>query len=1003
MAKLTHPGKWPPTDIAEGTTPRAWLRYERQYPGSRRPSRLISHPTVPYVAAARVGGTDGEIDLAALSAAAEHYLKQLKQYVNATPPPLGKADPMLDLLADVAASGSLLHWCDIWPKIDAEPSRLDGQIASWNMSRHPKSAMPGTVILVATEGIPDPMHGSFLMRFPSAGFRVPVEVRATADGFDLVIRGLTAEFPGGSHQALSSLLAGRSDAEKRMVLGGLSRSLSGVPLGFQAGVAPATLVASSATDADDAPVEAAVSSDDGSSATSPPPSDPAPVPPTPQAGAEPPARSSVYRMITMLEDNIAKQAGVVPKSLLLQDIRFSAEPENVTDGAWDITLTLLARGQDTPRGEPVSYRLTVRVRLAEPGANEVELLSVTRVPLVSHAVAGTGVPLPPPLPFVRVFPVPPPDWRAPSGRVPPHPAPPLAWRRPTRPDRILDLFREDRAIPLALGMKMQQPAYEVRNCPRFVPGDGEGRFPKALPTTGLSDLPPRRNVSSAISAYWHSKTFFDNMRGLGLAPESYMATAEGPLAVHYRSGIVPGPGRDGRTINAQVRYEVAPDATLQSKPSIDMHLALANLNRWARVKTGTPDSRLEPLGIASCGRWMLHEFGHYLLAARIGQLEFDFAHSAGDSLAAVFFDPLSDLSSPTYPGDPRMRGWTFPFVFAPRRHDRTPAMGWGWYGLLNRSVIEDPPDSGSEHKAYLTEQILSSTCFLLYRSLGGDTLAGAEADWTQRTRASDMTLYLLMQGMAGLAQSPSRAEMLEVGMEEAGWSASASVPLPRGGADWQPATSHKVTRWAYETMGMFPSDPSEIISKAGAAPLVDIYIRDRRPNVFPTGDGPVEVGPGSYVPVSLLWAADAAWVMPGWWPSCGNRGSVAANGARLRAWAGWVLSDKPLAQIMERSVVWHGDLDIGPFDIAPGGADMALAQTDQQQITQLTTAARNAAPAGTQLVAFYELSQINDRANTDPSAGFTVMIGPGASPPTTVQALVDLVAGDNNLGLHMEG
>ncbi|MFU1682993.1 hypothetical protein ACM258_10620 [Phaeobacter piscinae] len=156
------------------------------------------------------------------------------------------------------------------------------------------------------------------------------------------------------------------------------------------------------------------------------------------------------------------------------------------------------------------------------------------------------------------------------------------------------------------------------------------KLPKTLPGTGLSDLPPRRNISSAISAYWHSKTFFDTMRGLGLAPESYMATAEGPLAVHYRSGIVPGPGRDGRTINAQVRYEVAPDATLQSKPSIDMHLALANLNRWARVKAGTPGSQLEPLGMASCGRWMMHEFGHYLLAARIGQLEFDFAHSSGE-------------------------------------------------------------------------------------------------------------------------------------------------------------------------------------------------------------------------------------------------------------------------------------------------------------------------------------------------------------------------------------
>ncbi|MFS4579835.1 hypothetical protein [Phaeobacter sp. C3_T13_0] len=986
MAKVTLPGSWPPAaNIASGTS-RSWLRYERQYPGSDRPSRLISHPSAPYVAQAQIGGSDGDIDLTALGNVAEHYLQQLETYVNAkTPPPLGESDPMLELLASVSSTGSLLDWCDIWPEIDAPPKRLQGQMASWNMSRNPKSAMPGTVILVATETIPNPLGSSAPMRLPSAGFRVPIEVRETASGFDLIIRGLTAEFPGGGYDTLSSILAGSTDDERLNVLSGLARSLSGVPLGYQSGDSGVGIEQEPVPEVDDFPMSSGAD-DYTKSETAKPKT----------------AKSTKSRIVSILEENIAKRAGVEVNSLLLQDVQFSADQENAADGAWNMTLTLLARGEETPRSASLSYRLTVRVRLKDLTQNRVELVSVTRVPLVSHGDGPGGAVIEP---VVRVFPAPPLDWRAAAGQVPPQPSPPLAWRRPARSDSLLDLFRENVTIPLDPDRKMKQAAYVVRNCPRIVRGDGDGKLPKELPPIDVSAVPPRRDLSSAINAYWHCKTFFDSMRGLGLPPETYVATSDGPLSVHYRSGITPGPGGSGRTINAQVRYEVASDAVVQSKPSIDMHLALANLNRWARVKPGTADSRLEPLSIATCGRWMMHEFGHYLLAARIGQLEFDFAHSPGDALAAVFFDPLSELSNPSYAGDPRMRGWTFPYIFAPRRHDRTPAMGWGWYGLLNRSVIEDPPKPGTDHKAYLTEQILSSSIFLLYRALGGDTLDGAQANWELRGRASDMTLYLLMQGIAGLAQSPSRAEMLEIAMEAAGWGAPAAVPLLRGGLDWQPASSHKVIRWAFEAMGMFPEDATKITSKAGAAPLVDIYIRDGRPDIFPTGDGATDVGPGSYVPVSLHWAANADWVMDSALPEIGNRGSVAANGARLRVWVGWVLNDKPISQIMERSVVWLGQmLNLGPYVINPDVAAAAsISNSDQQQITQLAADGQGAAPAGVQMVVLYEVSDVGDRANTDPAAALPLAIGAGDTPPETVQTLVDLVANDNNLALKVQG
>ena len=76
------------------------------------------------------------------------------------------------------------------------------------------------------------------------------------------------------------------------------------------------------------------------------------------------------------------------------------------------------------------------------------------------------------------------------------------------------------------------------------------------------------------------------------------------------------------------------------------------------------DTWEHPLGLAADVRFVWHEFCHVLILAATGSTEFDFAHSAGDALAAIMGDPSSKL--PVH-----WRGVTFPFVqLALRRHDR---------------------------------------------------------------------------------------------------------------------------------------------------------------------------------------------------------------------------------------------------------------------------------------------------------------------------------------------
>src|SRR3974390_274398 len=307
----------------------------------------------------------------------------------------------------------------------------------------------------------------------------------------------------------------------------------------------------------------------------------------------------------------------------------------------------------------------------------------------------------------------------------------LHHRRPTRsdptpPDDVLDYYRSTGGpLPSTPNPLIYAPdGYDdevVFVCPGFVLEDYGIPPDKPKPVDLPGGGPPvRSNDSSAVMAYWNVRQFFDRLRAYGLPPDDYFRITPLPLGVYYRSGIRPGPGKDGQTVNARISVKGFPDNFEGPVPPgsiVDMHLALADLSTRARKPwDGTHRPPAVPLGIAAAARWIGHEIGHVLLPTCVGKLQFRFAHSPGDSLAAIVLDPESELST-----DPNWRGSTFPWVFLPRRHDRCVAHGWSWGGTLHYALSQVPDSVGPRRKAYWSEQILSSSLFRLYRRIGGDT------------------------------------------------------------------------------------------------------------------------------------------------------------------------------------------------------------------------------------------------------------------------------------------
>lgn len=607
----------------------------------------------------------------------------------------------------------------------------------------------------------------------------------------------------------------------------------------------------------------------------------------------------------------------------------------------------------------------------------------------------------------------------------------IRTRRRTRSEQELDNYRK--YVQITAGQKdpLQYPwpsgaDMKVLVCPGFVLED---RKPPIVPgDTKEVDLPGtgpavRSNDLSAIMAFWNVAQLFTRLDAYGLPPHDYFRIARLPLKLFYRSGIRPGPGKDGQAINARVLVEgwrvdfEGPTAPGQH-PVVQIHLAMADLSTRARKPwNGKDRSQAEPLGIAADERWIWHEIGHVLLMAAVGEPQFRFCHSPGDALAAIVADPQSKLAT-----DANWRGVTFPWVFLPRRHDRCVSHGWSWGGAMHYAMSQVPRTQAPRRKGYWTEQILSSSLFRLYRCIGGDTTSVGspdQPDIAARESASHYSVYLIMRALQILgpsdmvpAHEPDQlvSALIDADIGTGVWDVTfppTGSPLPQGETPLPPfhrvgGCVHKVIRWAFEAQGLYRSSNNE----PGFPPPVDVYIKDLRPDS--TSSGAIRYGPGSYVPVSLHCNnAQAQSHVPPEWQADPNAVIVAPGTGEITVKVG--NRGTQLAQDVEVTVWWHEwpagpppdwDTSWTPCALSGGGAIgmQDVDPTDPGDPTTLKTFGPFAAvplAAGTRYLLLVQANCGDDPANTDPTT-----LLPCSLDPTP---LVDLVANDNNLGLRVFG
>ena len=396
----------------------------------------------------------------------------------------------------------------------------------------------------------------------------------------------------------------------------------------------------------------------------------------------------------------------------------------------------------------------------------------------------------------------------------------------------------------------------------------------------------RTDEFSAVNAYYHSDRFFRLVAQLGFNVNVYFGGTLLPSVVDHR-------GLGGNLINAHCVGNGA--FGIQQTA-----FALADLSNV-----------VQPLGIACDWRVVLHEIaGHGILYNHVNSPNFGFSHSAGDSFAAVLND--YDSQAPD-------RFETFPWLpIIGRRHDRTPAAGWGWNG-----PIAFPPSP-----SYGNEEILCTTHFRLYRAIGGDS-----TEVPMRIFAGNYVAYLILRTIGALTQAtnPPNATAYASGLMAAdlgNWTSAAQA----GGCYW------KVIRWAFEKQGLFqPVAMPKPNNNIGDPPPVDVYIDDGR-------HGEYQYEPsGAYPYLQRFWETTDIWnrhhpdgQAAHQTPIVGhanhayvvvkNRGTQAANNVTVRGWhcrpsAGLVWPDdwKPMttASLTTPNVPSGGQVVVGPFEWHP--------------------------------------------------------------------------------------
>jgi len=379
---------------------------------------------------------------------------------------------------------------------------------------------------------------------------------------------------------------------------------------------------------------------------------------------------------------------------------------------------------------------------------------------------------------------------------------------------------------------------------------------------------------AACSAYYHCDAVFRMIEGMGFPVNEYFNNTDFPVPVdpHALNGQV----------NAQARGNVMGNGM--------------GAFVFGRAQPG------QNMGIAADVRVVLHEFGHALLWDHVNSPNFGFAHSAGDSLAAILHDPESHAAD---------RFDTFPFMNASsglsRRHDRSVVDGWAWFG----------PRYNTQYQG---EQILSTTLFRVYRAAGGD----ATDPETKKLSARYMA-YLIIKACGLLTFTTSDPDVYVSALVDADGTTLSFMGHPGG-------TFGKVIRWSFEKQGLYqpPGAPVPVMTE-GQPPEVDVYIDDgRRGEYMPflddfrgepeiwnrhAEDAGVDHQPANVGAVNFAYARIR------------NRGTAPATGIVVRAFhsknpaaevwpTDWMATTTPRIEVVG-SIPPGGQLIVGPFRWTP--------------------------------------------------------------------------------------
>jgi hypothetical protein len=476
------------------------------------------------------------------------------------------------------------------------------------------------------------------------------------------------------------------------------------------------------------------------------------------------------------------------------------------------------------------------------------------------------------------------------------------------PVTALDPIRD--TVPL-LGLRIPNPV----GGPQALRGEFVRLVDLQPPGTALPiEAPPYDFLYScdtadfaACNAYHHCDGVFRLIQGMGIDVSTYFNNTDFPVSVDPHVSFPPFT-KPAAQVNA-------------AAPGNAMGNGLGRLIfGLARPST--------TFGISADVRVVIHEFGHAILWDHIGSPNFGFAHSPGDSLAAILHDPFSSKAPDRFE--------TFPFMNVSaglsRRHDRSVAQGWGWFGTRWNTQ-------------YGGEQILSTTLFRVYRAAGGDS-----ADSAERQFASRYVSYLILKGVGLLSFTTPDPDVYVQALTDADATNGLFEGHPGGAFS-------KVFRWSFEKQGLYqPAGAPVPVTQPGASPDVDVYIDDGRAGEYmpyladfrgaakiwnrTTADGRVThqapvVGVPSFAYVRVR-----------------NRGTTPATGVIVRGFQSrapqatvWPTDWKPLAPAsitVPNPVAPGGNVVVGPFPWTPQFAGESLlfgvsAAGDRSNLETVTT------------------------------------------------------------------